>query len=105
MGTPGIAADTLAALLDGPDRVVGVVTQPDRPAGRGQKLAASPVRRVAEARGVPVLAAEKIRTPEFLQFLRDWRPEVIVVVAYGRILPKTILELPPHGCINVHYSL
>ena len=105
MGTPQIAASTLERLLDGPDRVVGVVTQPDRPVGRGQKSAPSPVRRIAETRGLPVIAAEKIRTPEFLEALRSWRPEVIVVVAYGRILPKTILDLAPHGCLNVHYSL
>lgn len=105
MGTPHIAADTLQALLAGPDPVVGVVTQPDRPAGRGQKITPSPVRKVAERRGIPVIASHKIRAPEFLASLREWRPEVIVVVAYGRILPKTILELAPHGCINVHYSL
>lgn len=105
MGTPQIAAATLERLLEGPDRVVGVVTQPDRPAGRGQKSSPSPVRRVAEARGVPVLAAEKIRTPEFLETLRSWQPQIIVVVAYGRILPQSILELAPHGCLNVHYSL
>lgn len=105
MGTPQIAAATLERLLDGPDPVVGVVTQPDRPSGRGQKNTPSPVRKVAEARGIPVVAAEKIRTPEFLETLRGWRPEIIVVVAYGRILPKTILELAPRGCLNVHYSL
>ena len=105
MGTPQIAADTLAELLAGPDPVAGVVTQPDRPAGRGQKNTPSPVRRLGEARGIPVIAAEKIKTPEFLESLRNWRQHVIVVVAYGRILPKTILELAPHGCVNVHYSL
>ena len=105
MGTPQIAAATLERLLDGPDPVVGVVTRPDRPSGRGQKNTPSPVRKVAEARGIPVVAAEKIRTPEFLETLRGWRPEIIVVVAYGRILPKTILELAPRGCLNVHYSL
>ena len=63
------------------------------------------MRKLAEGRGIPVLAAEKIRTPEFAETLRGWRPEIIVVVAYGRILPKTILELAPHGCLNVHYSL
>jgi len=105
MGTPQIAAATLEQLLEGPDRVVGVVTQPDRPAGRGQKSSPSPVRRVAEAKAIPVIAAAKIRTPEFLETLRTWRPEIIVVVAYGRILPKSILELAPHGCLNVHYSL
>jgi len=105
MGTPQIAAATLEGLLAGPDPVVGVVTQPDRPAGRGQTKARSPVRKVAEARGIPTLAPEKIKTPEFLDALRSWRPQIIVVVAYGRILPKTILELAPHGCLNVHYSL
>ncbi len=105
MGTPQIAAATLEQLLEGPDPVVGVVTQPDRPVGRGQKSAPSPVRKVAGAHGIPVIAATKIRTPEFLETLRSWRPEIIVVVAYGRILPKTILELAPRGCLNVHYSL
>ncbi len=105
MGTPATAAATLEQLLQGPDRIVGVVTQPDRPAGRGQKTAPSPVRSVAETRGIPVVAPEKIRDPQFVDTLRSWRPEIIVVVAYGRILPKTILELAPHGCLNVHYSI
>jgi len=65
----------------------------------------SPVRKAAEAHAIPVIAAEKIRTPEFLDSLREWRSDIIVVVAYGRILPKTILELAPQGCLNVHYSL
>jgi methionyl-tRNA formyltransferase len=105
MGTPQIAAATLDELVRGPDPVVGVLTQPDRPSGRGQQTAPSPVRKAAEAHGIKVIAAEKIRTPEFLDTLREWRPEIIVVVAYGRILPKAILELAPQGCLNVHYSL
>jgi methionyl-tRNA formyltransferase len=105
MGTPQIAAATLEGLLAGPDPVVGVVTQPDRPSGRGQTKGPPSVRKVAEARGIPTLAPEKIRTPEFLDALRTWQPQIVVVVAYGRILPKTILELAPHGCLNVHYSL
>ena len=105
MGTPQIAAATLERLIEGPDPVVGVVTQPDRPAGRGQQTSSSPVRKVAQARGIPVIAAEKIRTPDFLESLKQWQPEIIVVVAYGRILPRSILELAPHGCLNVHYSL
>jgi methionyl-tRNA formyltransferase len=105
MGTPQIAAATLEQLADGPDPVVGVVTQPDRPAGRGQRTSPSPVRKVAEARSIPVIAAEKIRTAEFLEAVKRWQPDIIVVVAYGRILPKTILDLAPHGCLNVHYSL
>jgi methionyl-tRNA formyltransferase len=105
MGTPQIAAVTLEQLIQGPDPVAGVVTQPDRPAGRGQKSIPSPVRRVAESHGIPVVAPEKIRAPEFLKTLMGWRPEIFVVVAYGRMLPKTILDLAPYGCLNVHYSL
>jgi methionyl-tRNA formyltransferase len=105
MGTPQIAAVTLEQLIQGPDPVAGVVTQPDRPAGRGQKSIPSPVRRVAESHGIPVVAPEKIRAPEFLKTLMGWKPEIFVVVAYGRILPKTILDLAPYGCLNVHYSL
>ena len=105
MGTPEIAAVTLKELLQGPDPVVGVVTQPDRPAGRGQKTISSPVRGVAESHGVLVVAPEKIRDPSFLATLNDWNPQIIVVVAFGRILPATILDLAPHGCVNVHYSL
>ena len=105
MGTPQIAAVTLTQLIQGPDPILGVVTQPDRPAGRGQKGLPSPVRKVAESYGIPVVAPEKIRDPEFLSTLKGWNPEIIVVVAYGRILPKAILDLPMHGCVNVHYSL
>ena len=102
MGTPQIAAATLAQLLAGPDTVVGVVTEPDSSAGRGQKSSASPVRKLAEwANAIPVLAAEKIRTPEFLQSLRAWQPDILVVVAYGRILSKAVLELAPQGCVDV----
>jgi methionyl-tRNA formyltransferase len=105
MGTPELAAVTLGKLLDGPDRVVGVVTQPARPAGRGQKSVTSPVYRVAEHHGIPLAAPEKMRDPSFLALLQSWKPQIIVVVAYGRILPKPILELAPQGCLNVHYSL
>jgi methionyl-tRNA formyltransferase len=105
MGTPQIAAATLEQLAQGPDPIVGVVTQPDRPSGRGRQTTPSPVRQWAQSRGLPVVAPEKIRTPEFLQTLKKWHPEIIVVVAYGRILPKTVLELAPRGCVNVHYSL
>jgi methionyl-tRNA formyltransferase len=105
MGTPQIAAATLAELVRGHDPVVGVVTQPDRPAGRGQQSASSPVKKFAESHGLPVVAAEKIRTPDFFETLRRWQPEIIIVVAYGRILPTAILDLAPRGCLNVHYSL
>ncbi len=105
MGTPQPAAATLERLLEGPDPVAGVVTQPDRPSGRGQKRAPSPVRRIAESRGIPVAAPEKIRDPALLKTLQEWKPQLIVVVAYGRILPASILGLAPYGCLNVHYSL
>jgi len=105
MGTPEIAATTLEQLIEGPDPVVGIVTQPDRPAGRGQRSVPSPVRNMAEGRGIPVVAPQKIRDPEFFKTLVGWHPEIIVVVAYGRILPKTILDLAPYGCLNVHYSI
>jgi methionyl-tRNA formyltransferase len=105
MGTPEVAAFSLDRLLQGPHPVVGVVTQPDRPSGRGQKAIPTPVRAVAESHNLPVLAPEKMRDPAFLEVMKKWGPELIVVVAYGRILPRQILELPPHGCLNVHYSL
>lgn len=105
MGTPEVAAISLERLLDESDPVVGVVTQPDRPTGRGQKTIPSPVRKLAERHDLPVLVPEKIREPSFFNALSAWTPEVIVVVAYGRILPRQILELAPHGCVNVHYSL
>lgn len=105
MGTPASAAATLETLLGGPDEVVGVVTQPDRPSGRGQATMPSPVRRTAAAAGIPVLTPRKMKDPGLLEELRGWRPDFVAVVAYGRILPRAILDLPPLGCVNVHYSL
>ena len=104
-GTPEFAVPSLRALLAGSDPVVGVVCQPDKPAGRGRHLATPPVKQVALEAQVPVLQPEKLRPPEFLEALRQWAPDLIVVAAYGRILPKAVLDLPPHGCINVHASL
>ena len=105
MGTPRTAAATLERLIARPDPVVGVVTQPARPAGRGQKSVPSPVHDVAERRGIPIVAPQKIRDPDFFATLKNWNPKIIVVVAFGRILPASILELAPLGCLNVHYSL
>ncbi len=105
MGTPAAAAVSLERLLEGPDPVVGVVTQPDRPVGRGQKTVPAPVRKIAESHHKPVLTPDRIRDPDFLEALKHWAPRLIVVVAYGRILPRSILDLPPAGCVNVHYSL
>ena len=105
MGTPAFACPILEALLARPDPVVGVVCQPDRPRGRGLTVVAPEVKQLALARGVPVLQPERIRDPAFHDSLRALAPDLIVVAAYGRILPRTLLDLPPHGCINVHASL
>jgi methionyl-tRNA formyltransferase len=104
-GTPAFAVPSLTALLDGPDDVVGVVCQPDRPAGRGQRLQAPPVKQLALERGLPVAQPPKLRSGELWAQLRTWRPDLCIVAAYGRILPPAILELPRLGCINVHASL
>ncbi len=104
MGTPEFAVPTLLALLDSFD-VVGVVTQPDRPAGRGQAVRESAVKRVAVQAGVPISQPKTLRTPEAFARLQSWRPDVIVVAAFGQILRQNVLDLPPHGCINVHASL
>jgi methionyl-tRNA formyltransferase len=105
MGTPAFACPSLAALLHGPERVVGVVCQPDRPRGRGLALAAPEVKKLALAHDLLVLQPTKVRTPEFLEQLRALAPDLVVVAAYGRILPRAVLDLPPHGCINVHASI
>ena len=105
MGTPAFAVPTLQAILDGEDLVVGVYTQPDQPSGRGMTRHAPPIKKLAEARGIPVFQPVKLRTPEALEPLRAWQPDLIVVVAYGKMLPNSVLTLPPLGCINVHASL
>jgi len=105
MGTPDFAVPSLKALLDRGEKVMAVVTQPDRPKGRGRKLTPPPVKEVAEAAGIPVLQPTKIKTPEFRAELKAFEPDLIVVAAYGRILPASILFLPPLGSINVHGSL
>ena len=105
MGTPDIAATCLKRILaDGFD-VVGVYTQPDRPKGRGMKLVASPVKQVALEAGIPVFQPENFREEETVQQLRDLKPDVCAVVAYGRILPQKVLDVPTFGCINIHASL
>lgn len=104
-GTPEFAVPSLQALLDGPDQVVGVVCQPDKPAGRGQHLHAPPVKQLAVQRGVAVAQPVKVKTDELPAVLRSWAPDLGVVAAYGRILPRAVLELPRLGCINVHASL
>ena len=104
-GTPEFAVPSLRALLAGRDPVIGVVCQPDKPAGRGQQLTVPPVKRAALRAGLAVFQPEKLRAPETLETLASWAPDLIVVAAYGKILPKHVLELPRLGCINVHASL
>lgn len=104
-GTPEFAVPSLRALLTGPDEVVGVVCQPDRPAGRGQRLQTPPVKELALAHHIPIAQPEKLRSGDFPSVLAAWAPELAVVAAYGRILPKAFLDLPVRGCINVHASL
>lgn len=104
-GTPEFAVPSLRALLGESDPVVAVVCQPDKPAGRGQHVSAPPVKQVALEAGVEVFQPEKLRAPDFAEILRPLAPDLIIVAAYGKILPKSLLELPRHGCINVHASL
>lgn len=105
MGTPDFAAATLQALIDGPDEIVAVITQPDKARGRGKKVAPPPTKVLAEAANIPVLQPTKIKTEEFRNGLLTYQPDLMVVTAYGRILPPSLLELAPMGCINVHGSL
>lgn len=106
MGTPDFAVPPLRALLDAPGYdVVGIVTQPDRPAGRGHALQASPVKQAAQTAGIPIIQPEKLRVPGVFEQLKSWQPELIVVAAFGQILRQNVLDLPRYGCINVHASL
>lgn len=105
MGTPPFAVATLDALVRHGDEVALVITQPDRPAGRGRKLTASAVKQRAFELGLPVYQPEKVRAPEALERLREIAPEIIVVVGYGQIIPQAIIDLPRHGIVNVHSSL
>ena len=104
-GTPGFALPALRSLAEEGHDVVAVVTQPDRPAGRGRELAMSPVKREALEEGIPVLQPERARGPEFVKEIAGYEPDVSVVVAFGQILPPEVLELPPRGSLNIHASL
>jgi methionyl-tRNA formyltransferase len=106
MGTPDFALPTLEALVDATFvEVVGVVTQPDRPAGRNQRLKASEVKHAALQHDLPLFQPASMHTPEALSRLKAWRPDVIVVAAFGQLLPPAVLDLPLYGCVNVHASL
>src|SRR5688500_10307672 len=104
MGTPAFAVPSLQALLE-QHTVIGVVTQPDRPAGRGREVAAPPVKQAAEKAGLAVIQPRRLREPAAVDQLRAWAPDLIVVAAFGQILRPEVLDLPPHGCLNVHASL
>ena len=105
MGTPDFAVPSLQALLDSPHQVAAVVCQPDKPRGRGKVLSPPPVKVLAEKSGLPVLQPTSVRTDEFLDTLRSLAPDLLVVVAYGKILPPAVLAVPRLGAINVHGSL
>jgi methionyl-tRNA formyltransferase len=105
MGSPEFALPSLKSLIENRYTVVGVVTQPDQPAGRGRKLTPPPVKTLAVELNLPIIQPQKLRMPGVIEQLRTWAPDIIIVVAFGQILPKEVLDLPKFGCINVHASL
>ena len=105
MGTPDFAVNPLHALAEAGYEVVGVVTQPDKPKGRGKTMMPTPVKEEALKHGFPVFQPEKVRDPQFQEVLKKLAPDIIVVAAFGQIIPKSILEMPKFGCINIHASL
>lgn len=105
MGTPDFSVGTLKALIEAGHEVALVVTQPDKPKGRGGKMQYTPVKEVAVAHNIPVYQPKRIREPECIEELRKYNADIMVVIAFGQILPKEILEMTPYGCVNVHASL
>ncbi|WP_367565613.1 methionyl-tRNA formyltransferase [Lacrimispora sp.] len=105
MGTPDFSVSALVSLVDAGHEVLAVVTQPDKPKGRGKEIQMTPVKEKALEYGLPVYQPVKAREPEFVSLLADMKPDVIVVVAFGQILPKSILDIPRYGCVNIHASL
>ncbi|HWQ56400.1 MAG TPA: methionyl-tRNA formyltransferase [Bryobacteraceae bacterium] len=105
LGTPAFAVPTLERIVGAGHRVLEVVTQPDRPKGRGRELAASPVKQAALRLGLPVYQPERVRRPEAVAHLAELRAEAMVIVGYGQIIPQNVIDLAPHGIINVHASL
>ena len=105
MGTPDFSVGTLRELAKAGHEIAGVISQPDKPKGRGKNLQPTPVKEAAMELGLPVYQPQKVRDPEFIQVMKELNPDVIVVVAFGQIIPKEILHMPKYGCINVHASL
>lgn len=105
MGTPDFSVGTLEALIEAGHEVCLAVTQPDKPKGRGKEMQFTPVKEAAVRHGIPVFQPRKVRSPECVEYLKGCQADVCVVVAFGQILPKEILEMTPYGCINVHASL
>ncbi|HAK60283.1 MAG TPA: methionyl-tRNA formyltransferase [Nitrospiraceae bacterium] len=105
MGTPQFAVQPLQALVEARHDVAGVVTRPDKPSGRGRSVSAPPIKRIADLLGLTLYQPKRVRDAEFIETLRQINPEAIIVAAYGQILPREILSLPVHGCINIHASL
>lgn len=105
MGTPDFSVGTLEALIEAGHEVALVVTQPDKPKGRGGKMQYTPVKEVAVTHNIPVYQPKRIREPECIEELRKYNADIMVVIAFGQILPKEILEMTPYGCVNVHASL
>jgi methionyl-tRNA formyltransferase len=105
LGTSEFSCPSLEILLASSHEILAAVTQPDRPKGRGQKLAFSPIKSLSLAKNLPVFQPEKVRDPSFLEVLKSLYPDLLVVVAYGQILAPSVLSIPPRGCVNVHASL
>ncbi|MDD3267713.1 MAG: methionyl-tRNA formyltransferase [Syntrophomonadaceae bacterium] len=105
MGTSIFAVPSLETILSSENEIAAVVSQPDRPKGRGQKLSLTPVKAVAESRGITVFQPQSIKSEEAVRQVQEWQPDLIVVVSYGQIIPPAILDYPRYGCINVHASL
>ena len=105
MGTPDFAVAPLVALAENGYEVEAVITQPDKPKGRGKTMMPTPVKEEALKHGIPVLQPVKVRDPEFVEELKNLAPDIIIVAAFGQIIPKSILDMPRFGCINIHASL
>lgn len=105
MGTPDFSVPTLEKIIEDGHEVIAVITQPDKPKGRGKEMQAPPVKEIALAHGIPVYQPKRVKEETFVEVLKELNPDVIVVIAFGQILSKAILDLPQYGCINVHASL